>query len=65
MEPPGCITIFTPAFTSNSNPSVKGKKASLIDTLWFPEFGIEESNKMLELQFEGPTIEIEFSWSNF
>ncbi len=50
-------------FCLHSN--VKGKKASLVDTLWFPEFGIEESNKMLELQFEGPTIEIEFSWSNF
>ena len=28
MEPPGCITILTPAFVNNSNPSKNGKKAS-------------------------------------
>ncbi len=50
-------------FSLHSN--LEGKKVSLVDTLWFPEFGIEEPNKMLELQFEDPQIEIEFSWSTF
>ena len=40
-----------------------GKVASLVDSSWYPEFGVEMSNKMLELQFEQPQLDIVFTWS--
>jgi uncharacterized heparinase superfamily protein len=40
-----------------------GKLASLIDSFWYPEFGVEKHNKMLELQFEQPHLDIAFTWS--
>ena len=40
-----------------------GKVASLVDSSWYPEFGVEMPNKMLELQFEQPQLDIVFTWS--
>ena len=40
-----------------------GNVASLITSSWHPEFGVEIPNKMLELQFEHPQLNIVFTWS--
>ena len=40
-----------------------GKAASLVDSSWYPEFGVEMPNKMLELKFERPQLDIVFTWS--
>ena len=40
-----------------------GKVASLVDSSWYPEFGVELPNKMLELQFVQPQLDIVFTWS--
>ena len=42
---------------------LRGLTASLIDSSWYHEFGVEIPNKMLELQFEKPKIDIVFTWS--
>ena len=42
---------------------LSGKLASLVDTSWCPEFGIEMHNKMLELEFDKSQIDIVFTWS--
>jgi uncharacterized heparinase superfamily protein len=42
---------------------LRGLIASLIDSSWYHEFGVEIPNKMLELQFEKPKIDIVFTWS--
>lgn len=43
--------------------NLKGKRASLVNSFWYPEFGLEVPNKMLELQFEEHKLGIEFTWS--
>jgi len=43
--------------------NLKGKVASLVDSFWYPEFGLEVPNKMLLLDFEKPQLEVEFTWS--
>ena len=48
-------------FTLHSD--LTGKVASLVDSFWYPEFGVEMLNKMLELQFEQPQLDIVFKWS--
>lgn len=40
-----------------------GKVALLVDSSWYPEFGVEMPNKILELQFEQPQIDVVFTWS--
>ena len=40
-----------------------GKLASLVNSAWYPEFGLELPNKVLEVQFEKPQIELYFTWS--
>ena len=40
-----------------------GNVASLTTSSWHPEFGVEIPNKILELQFEKPQLDIEFRWS--
>ena len=40
-----------------------GNVASLTTSSWHPEFGVEIPNKILELQFEQPQLDIVFSWS--
>jgi uncharacterized heparinase superfamily protein len=48
-------------FILHSN--LKGKVASLVDSCWHPEFGVEVPNKMLLLDFDKSHLDIEFSWS--
>ena len=43
--------------------NLKGKVALLVDSFWYPEFGLEVPNKMLQLQFEKPQLEVEFTWA--
>ena len=40
-----------------------GNVASLTTSSWHPEFGVEIPNKILELQFEQPQLDIVFTWS--
>tara|TARA_B110000977_G_scaffold199992_1_gene289040 strand:- start:1277 stop:2842 length:1566 start_codon:yes stop_codon:yes gene_type:complete len=40
-----------------------GNLASLTTSSWHPEFGVEIPNKILELQFEQPQLDIVFTWS--
>lgn len=40
-----------------------GEVASLADSYWYPEFGIEIPNKVLELQVTQPQLDIVFTWS--
>ena len=42
---------------------LKGKLASLVDSFWYPEFGLEIPNKFLELKLETPELDVEFTWS--
>jgi len=42
---------------------LRGLITSLEDSSWYHEFGVEIPNKMLELQFEKPKIDIVFTWS--
>ena len=42
---------------------LKGKFASLVDSFWHPEFGLEVPNKMLMLEFDKNQLDIEFTWS--
>jgi len=42
---------------------LKGKVASLIDSFWYPEFGVEVPNKMLLLDFDKNQLDIQFAWS--
>ena len=39
-----------------------GKLASLVDSFWYPEFGIEIPNKVLEVDFTNSQLEILFDW---
>jgi uncharacterized heparinase superfamily protein len=42
---------------------LKGKVASLVDSFWYPEFGLELPNKMLLLDFDINQLDIQFAWS--
>ncbi len=48
-------------FILHSN--LKGKVASLVDSFWYPEFGLEVPNKMLLLDFDINQLDIQFAWS--
>ena len=48
-------------FILHSN--LKGKVASLVDSFWYPEFGVEVPNKMLLFDFNKNQLDIEFTWS--
>ena len=39
-----------------------GKVASLVDSSWYPEFGVEIPSTVLEMQFEDNQLEIVFTW---
>ena len=43
---------------------LRGKTALLGDSSWYPEFGLEVPNKVLEVQFEESTLGIMFTWKN-
>ena len=47
-------------FILHSN--LKGKVASLVDSFWYPEFGVEVPNKMLFLDFHKKQLDVEFTW---
>ena len=32
--------------------NLRGKSASLVESYWYPEFGVEIPNKILELEFK-------------
>jgi len=55
------LRIEGPRFILRSD--LTGNLASLVDSSWYPEFGLEVPNKMLELQFEKPQLDIKFTWS--
>ena len=42
--------------------NLSNKVFSLLDSFWYPQFGIEVPNKMLEFQFENKQLDIEFKW---
>ena len=42
--------------------NLNNKVFSLLDSFWYPQFGIEVPNKMLEFQFENKQLDIEFKW---
>lgn len=42
---------------------LSGLSASLINSSWYYEFGAEKPNKMLELQFDKPKLDVVFTWS--
>jgi len=41
-----------------------GRLASIVDSSWYPEFGVEMPCKVLEIQFENSQLEIVFAWTN-
>ena len=42
------------------NCDLEGRAARLIDSFWYPEFGVAIANKMLEIDFEESHMNIEF-----
>jgi len=48
-------------FILHSN--LNGKISSLVDSFWYPEFGLEVPNKMLLLDFDINQLDVQFSWS--
>ena len=57
------LTIKGTEFVIHSN--LQGKSASIVDSFWCPEFGLEVSNKMLALDFNKNHLDIEFTWSKY
>jgi uncharacterized heparinase superfamily protein len=41
---------------------IESGRGGLIEKTWHPEFGVSLPNKCLEVHFEGPETQIEFSW---
>ena len=58
----GLLRVKGPTFILYS--FLSGKVASLVDSFWYPEFGLEVPNKLLEVQLEESDLEIMFSWEN-
>jgi uncharacterized heparinase superfamily protein len=56
------LIVTGPSFILHSD--LTGKKMSLGDSSWYPEFGLEVPNKVLEVQFEESNLEIMFTWKN-
>ena len=56
------LIVKGPNFVMHSD--LKGKIISLDDSSWYPEFGLEVPNKVLEVQFEESNLEIMFTWEN-
>ncbi len=44
---------------------LNGSSASIIDSFWHPEFGVEIPNKALRLNFQDSKLDIVFTWSYF
>ena len=43
--------------------NLAGIEALLKESFWYPEFGVEVPNKMLELSFNNNQLNINFEWS--
>ena len=43
--------------------NLSGLSASLVNSYWYYEFGLEKPNKMLELQFDKSKLDVVFKWS--
>ena len=56
------LKVIGPTFILFSD--LSGKVASLVDTFWYPEFGLEVPNKVLDVNFEESSLEIIFTWKN-
>ena len=56
------LSVKGPTFILYSD--LSGKVASLVNTFWYPEFGLEVPNKVLDVQFEESNLEIIFTWKN-
>ena len=56
------LIVKGPNFVMHSD--LTGKIISLDDSSWYPEFGLEVPNKVLEVQFEESNLEIMFTWKN-
>ena len=55
------LVVKGPTFILHSD--LRGKIVSLGDSSWYPEFGLEVPNKVLEVQFEGSTLRnYRFTW---
>jgi len=54
------LKVEGPKFILHSD--LTGKAASLVNSSWYPEFGLELSNKALEVKFNDNQIEILFAW---
>lgn len=48
------------SFILQSN--LRGENASLVESDWYPEFGIKVPNKTLEVEFKNSQLEIVFEW---
>ena len=57
------LSVKGPTFILYSD--LSGKVASLVDTFWYPEFGLEVPNRMLDVQFEDSDLEVIFTWKNY
>lgn len=55
------LEIEGPKFILHSD--LTGKLASLVDSFWYPQFGLEIPNKFLELKLETSQLNLEFTWS--
>lgn len=56
------LIVKGPTFILHSD--LTGKIVSLGDSSWYPEFGLEVPNKVLEVQFEESKLGIMFTWKN-
>jgi uncharacterized heparinase superfamily protein len=56
------LIVKGPNFILHSD--LTGKIVSLGDSSWYPEFGLEVPNKVLEVQFEESKLGIIFTWKN-
>lgn len=55
------LSVQGPKFFLHSD--LSGLSASLVNSFWYYEFGAEKPNKMLELQFDKPKLDVIFTWS--
>jgi uncharacterized heparinase superfamily protein len=56
------LRVKGPQFTLDCD--LTGKVASLVNSFWYPKFGVEIPNKVLEITFKTSQLEIEFTWTN-
>ena len=42
---------------------LNGYLASIVDSFWYPEFGLKIPNKVLQLNFQGSKLDVAFTWT--